>query len=82
MTPAILQVWQKYAADSIITSYVLDIFEELAKNTFYYNALCATALPFISQVFSTANTDPIVHSVSVSFPFSYNQLLETKFSFS
>ncbi|CAO3648112.1 unnamed protein product [Mucor hiemalis] len=65
LTPAILQVWQKYAADSIITSYILDIFEELAKNAHYYAALCATSLPFISQVFSTPDTDPIVHSSAV-----------------
>ncbi len=36
MTPGILQVWQKYGTDSIITSYVLDLFEELARNNFYY----------------------------------------------
>ncbi|KAI7889931.1 armadillo-type protein [Mucor mucedo] len=65
LTSAILQVWQKYASDSIITSYILDIFEELAKNTYYYPSLCATALPFINQVFSTTNTDPIVHASAV-----------------
>jgi hypothetical protein len=59
-----LQIWQKYATDSIITSYILDLFEEFSKNTYYYAALCTTALPFISQVFSTTNTDAIVHAVS------------------
>ncbi|CEP15960.1 hypothetical protein [Parasitella parasitica] len=60
LTPAILQIWQKYANDSIITSYILDLFEEFAKNEFYYNALCDKALPFISQVLSTPDTDPVV----------------------
>ncbi|GAA5804125.1 hypothetical protein HPULCUR_009611 [Helicostylum pulchrum] len=65
LTPAILQVWQKYASDSIITSYILDIFEEFAKNASYYPSLCTKALPFINQVFSTANTDPSVYASAV-----------------
>ncbi|KAG1180299.1 hypothetical protein G6F70_000463 [Rhizopus microsporus] len=65
LTPAILQVWQKYASDSIITSYILDLFEELAKNSFYYAALCQTALPFIRQVFTTPNTDPVVQASAI-----------------
>ncbi|KAI7903140.1 armadillo-type protein [Cokeromyces recurvatus] len=65
LTPAILQLWEKNATDSIITSYILDLFEEFAKNTFYYSSLCARALPFIGQVLSTANTNPIVYSSAV-----------------
>ncbi|KAG1471470.1 hypothetical protein G6F56_002098 [Rhizopus delemar] len=65
LTAGILQVWQKYATDSIITSYVLDLFEELAKNNFYYPSLCRTALPFIRQVFTTPNTSPIVQSSGI-----------------
>ena len=65
MTSAILQVWEKYAADSIITSYVLDLFEELAKNSFYYPALCSTSLPFIGQVFATPDIDPVVFSSAI-----------------
>ncbi|KAI8640342.1 armadillo-type protein [Parasitella parasitica] len=60
LTPAILQIWQNYADDSIITSYILDLFEEFAKNEFYYSSLCTKALPFISQVLSTPDTDPVV----------------------
>jgi hypothetical protein len=66
LTPGILQVWQKYATDSIITSYVLDLFEELARNNFYYASLCRTALPFIRQVFATPNTDPVIQAVSTT----------------
>ncbi|KAI8338795.1 armadillo-type protein [Choanephora cucurbitarum] len=65
LTPAILQIWEKHASDSIITSYILDLFEEFAKNTYYYAALCKTALPFVSQVFSSPNTDPIVHASAI-----------------
>ncbi|KAG1592125.1 hypothetical protein G6F48_002850 [Rhizopus delemar] len=65
LTPGILQVWQKYATDSIITSYVLDLFEELARNNFYYASLCRTALPFIRQVFTTPNTDPVIQASAI-----------------
>ncbi|GAN01450.1 importin-9 [Mucor ambiguus] len=65
LTPAILQIWQKYANDSIITSYILDLFDEFAKNKFYYPNLCSKALPFISQVLSTPDTDPIVYASAI-----------------
>ncbi|KAI9258508.1 armadillo-type protein [Sporodiniella umbellata] len=65
LTPGILQVWQKYATDSIITSYILDLFEELAKNNYYYPSLCRTALPFIQQVFTAPNVGPIVQSSGI-----------------
>jgi hypothetical protein len=64
LTPAILQIWQKQAADSIITDYILELFEELSKNNAYYPALCNTALPFLRQVFTTPNTDPLIYAVS------------------
>lgn len=64
LTPAILQIWQNHAADPIVASYILDLFEEFSKNTFYYPSLCSRALPFISHVFSTPNTDPTVFAVS------------------
>ncbi|KAI8992357.1 armadillo-type protein, partial [Pilobolus umbonatus] len=65
LTPAVLQIWQKYATDPIITSYILDIFEEFAKNNFYYSNLCRRALPFINQVFTTHNTDPIIYASAI-----------------
>ncbi|ORZ19612.1 armadillo-type protein [Absidia repens] len=60
LTPAVLDIWKKFPSDSIITSYVLDVFEEFAKNTVYYPSLCTRSLPFINQVLNTANTEPTV----------------------
>ncbi|KAI8336598.1 armadillo-type protein [Chlamydoabsidia padenii] len=60
LTPAVLDIWKKFPSDSIITSYVLDVFEEFAKNTLYYPSLCTRSLPFISEVFSSTNAEPTV----------------------
>ncbi|KAI8975506.1 armadillo-type protein [Mycotypha africana] len=65
LTPAILDVWQAYAADPIISSCILDLFEALAENTYYYHALCTRALPFINQVFSTPNTDVVIYASAI-----------------
>ncbi|KAI8076801.1 armadillo-type protein [Halteromyces radiatus] len=60
LTSAVLDVWRRFPSDTIITSYVLDVFEEFAKNSLYYPALCTRSLPFIGEVFTTANTDPVI----------------------
>ncbi|KAI8368240.1 armadillo-type protein [Radiomyces spectabilis] len=65
LTPAVLEIWKKFPSDSIITSYILDVFEDFAKNQLYYPALCARALPFISQVLTTPETDPSILSSAI-----------------
>jgi hypothetical protein len=64
LTPAILDIWKKFPSDSIITSYVLDVFEEFAKNSLYYPSLCTRTLPVISEVFSTPNAEATILAVS------------------
>ncbi|KAI7871897.1 armadillo-type protein [Spinellus fusiger] len=65
LTPAVLDIWKRFPSDSIITSYILDVFEEFAKNPHYAPALYVTALPFLTQVFTTPNADPSVYSSAV-----------------
>ncbi|KAG0175607.1 Importin 9 [Apophysomyces sp. BC1015] len=65
LTPAVLEIWKKFPSDSIITSYVLDVFEQFAKIPVYYPALCARALPFLNQVLTTPAADPIVYASAV-----------------
>ncbi|KAI9023057.1 armadillo-type protein [Phycomyces nitens] len=65
LTPAVLDIWKRFPSDSIITSYILDVFEEFAKNPHYAPALYARTLPFLNQVFTATGTDPTVYSSAV-----------------
>ncbi|KAI9307964.1 armadillo-type protein [Cunninghamella echinulata] len=65
LTPTVLDIWKKFPSDSIITSYVLDVFEEFAKNPLYFPSLCNRSLPFISQVLNTPDAEPIVYASAI-----------------
>lgn len=67
LTPAVLDVWKRFPADSIITSYILDILEEFSRNANYFPALYTRLLPFLDQIFKTPSTDQAVLSVSPFF---------------
>ncbi|KAI7859526.1 armadillo-type protein [Circinella umbellata] len=60
LTPAVLETWKKFPTDSIITSYILDLFESFAENPAYFPPLCARSFPFFDQVFKTPGNTPAV----------------------
>ena len=64
LTPAVLETWKKFPTDSIITSYILDLFESFAENPAYFPPLCARSFPFFDQVFKTPGNTPAVLAVS------------------
>lgn len=64
LTNIVLEIWKKYANDHIITSFVLDLFEDFSKSQQYFPALASRALPFIDQVLKTAADSPLVLAVS------------------
>ncbi|ORX54369.1 ARM repeat-containing protein [Hesseltinella vesiculosa] len=65
LTQAILDAWNKFSTDSIINSYILDIFEEFSKNEHYFPSLCNRALPFIAQVLTEANVEPTIKANAI-----------------
>ncbi|KAI8066912.1 armadillo-type protein [Gongronella butleri] len=65
LTPAILDVWSKFASDSIIISYILDVFEEFAKNEHYFPSLCTRSLPFIAQTLARTDAEASVQGNAI-----------------
>ncbi|KAM3584016.1 hypothetical protein VKS41_003985 [Umbelopsis sp. WA50703] len=50
LIPSLLEVWKNHPSDSLLASYVLDLFDDLAKNELIYPSLCGRVLPYMREV--------------------------------
>jgi len=50
LVPSLLEVWKNHPSDSLLASYVLDLFDDLAKNEIMYVSLCSKILPYMREV--------------------------------
>jgi len=50
LVPSLLEVWKNNPSDSLLATYVLDLFDDLAKNEVMYVSLCSKILPYMREV--------------------------------